>query len=753
MRCVQREAGAPRLASTLSTTGSPSRADARSADRACFRRRLLALLLAVPGLFTAAPGLIVAPTALLLGALALFHAAPAQAQATVSFEIDSLLVVETDREPEDIVVLLSAVQTQSVAVRISVAAADTTATSADYTLSATWVTFAPGETSKTFTISARADRITEGNEIVVLGLTPPTGIGLGTYSKNQIVIVDDSDANPSLNVTPGNGRLSLTWWTPPSVSADGWDVHYTSAASSSVANSATASGSDPATAWVAVTRTGVLKAQLIRPLSNGTFYRLRVRSFTLDAMNTRTSGDWFFRQGTPEQNEQTGWPPGLVPPNFQVLAGARQVTVTWDNYYGSPTGARVFIEYSKDPSQGPKRFGRNAAANTQTITNLDNGVTYYFRLYSAVWDEGASATRYSEPTEWKTATPTAAATDATLSGLTASSSTSASGTFTALTLDQSFAAGTTAYTATVPNTVDEVKLRPTVADSTATVEVGKGSTLSSVTSGTESAAISLQVGANAITVKVTAEDGSTTKTYTVTVTREEAQAQNNPAPTGLTVTPGNAQLSLSWTAPTGTLTGYDVQYTSALAASVGNSATASGNNPATAWVAVTRSGTTASQTISSLSNGTAYRVRVRAKNSNGNSAWVFGTGTPVAPAVSSTTPAAPTNLNVTPGNARLSLSWTAPTGTLTGYDVQYTSATSGSVANSAAASGSDPATAWVAVTRSGTTATQAISSLSNGTAYRVRVRARNSNGNGAWAFGTGTPLLQPTVSLSASPTR
>ena len=42
--------------------------------------RPLALLLGVPGLFTAAPGLVAAPTALLLGALSLFHAAPAEAQ-------------------------------------------------------------------------------------------------------------------------------------------------------------------------------------------------------------------------------------------------------------------------------------------------------------------------------------------------------------------------------------------------------------------------------------------------------------------------------------------------------------------------------------------------------------------------------------------------------------------------------------------------------------------------------------------------
>ena len=38
------------------------------------------------------------------------------------------------------------------------------------------------------------------------------------------------------------------------------------------------------------------------------------------------------------------------------------------------------------------------------------------------------------------------------------------------------------------------------------------------------------------------------------------------------------------------------------------------------------------------------------------------------------TPAAPTNLMVSAGDGSLALSWTAPTGTLTGYDVHYTSA-------------------------------------------------------------------------------
>ncbi|MCY4555703.1 MAG: fibronectin type III domain-containing protein, partial [Chloroflexi bacterium] len=118
---------------------------------------------------------------------------------------------------------------------------------------------------------------------------------------------------------------------------------------------------------------------------------------------------------------------------------------------------------------------------------------------------------------------------------------------------------------------------------------------------------------------------------------------------------------------------------------------------------------------------------------------------------STSPPAAPTGLTVTPGDTSMSVSWTAPTDTVTGYDVHYTSAAAGAVGNNVAASGSNPAAAWVAVTRSGTTASQTISSLSNGTAYRVRVRAVNTIGNSAWVFGTGTPQGPPTVSLSAFP--
>ena len=109
-----------------------------------------------------------------------------------------------------------------------------------------------------------------------------------------------------------------------------------------------------------------------------------------------------------------------------------------------------------------------------------------------------------------------------------------------------------------------------------------------------------------------------------------ALAQSSPS---LKVESGGGWLYLYWndlaTRFPGT-TDYYVNYTSAPASgngSVANSATASGNDPSKAWVAVER--TSASrlqprQLISGLAPGTAYRVRVAA-NTTG---WTFSTGTP-----------------------------------------------------------------------------------------------------------------------------
>ena len=85
-----------------------------------------------------------------------------------------------------------------------------------------------------------------------------------------------------------------------------------------------------------------------------------------------------------------------------------------------------------------------------------------------------------------------------------------------------FTSATTSYTDAVGNTITSVTVTPTTAGSNATVKVN-GTT---VASGTASGAINLNVGNNTISVVVTAQDGTTTKTYTVTVTRAPSNNDN-----------------------------------------------------------------------------------------------------------------------------------------------------------------------------------------------------------------------------------
>jgi len=72
------------------------------------------------------------------------------------------------------------------------------------------------------------------------------------------------------------------------------------------------------------------------------------------------------------------------------------------------------------------------------------------------------------------------------------------------------------YVASVPYSVNSVTVTPVTTDAAATVTVNTVS----VTSGTASAAIPLALGNNTITTVVTAQDGVTTLTYSIVITRQ-----------------------------------------------------------------------------------------------------------------------------------------------------------------------------------------------------------------------------------------
>ena len=86
------------------------------------------------------------------------------------------------------------------------------------------------------------------------------------------------------------------------------------------------------------------------------------------------------------------------------------------------------------------------------------------------------------------------------------------------------------YAASVANSVSQTTVAPTVNHSGATYVIN----LNGVTD--EDGVISLSVGSNIITIEVTAEDGETTRTYTVAVTRADALSTDATL-SGLTLEP------------------------------------------------------------------------------------------------------------------------------------------------------------------------------------------------------------------------
>ena len=188
------------------------------------------------------------------------------------------------------------------------------------------------------------------------------------------------------------------------------------------------------------------------------------------------------------------------------------------------------------------------------------------------------------------------------------------------------------------------------------------------------------------------------------------------APTGLTGTAGNQQISLSWTASTGA-TSYHVKR-----------ATTSGG-PYTQVAAPTG----ASYTDTSLTNGTKYFYVVSAVNASGESANSSeASGTPSLPV-----PAVPTGLTATAGNQQISLTWTTSNGA-TSYHAKRSTTNGGPYTQVAAP----------------TSASYTDTSVTNGTTYYYVVSALNAGGeSGNSSQASATLNSAPDVTITVDPTK
>ena len=177
------------------------------------------------------------------------------------------------------------------------------------------------------------------------------------------------------------------------------------------------------------------------------------------------------------------------------------------------------------PSQGGWRLKRNSGGGPdstgQTGWDLENG---FARGSAGSWflsSSQAGRMRLRVNGSAAGGDPPPLSTDATLSGLSLG---------TGVTLSPAFASGTDTYTASVANSVDEVTVTPTTNHASATVEIldTDDNELDDADDVEDDFQVALSVGDTVIKVKVTAEDGTSTQTYTVTVTRAAEMTPDDP---------------------------------------------------------------------------------------------------------------------------------------------------------------------------------------------------------------------------------
>ena len=136
----------------------------------------------------------------------------------------------------------------------------------------------------------------------------------------------------------------------------------------------------------------------------------------------------------------------------------------------------------------------------------------------------------------------------------------------AIAISPVFASGTTSYTASVDNDVDEITITPTVNEGNATVEYldSSDTAITDANPGKAGHQVSLAVGANTIKVKVTAQDTTTTRHYRVSanaVGTSDASGSDDATTEANTVTAQTDTTFISNSAQVGSISSITVRAT------------------------------------------------------------------------------------------------------------------------------------------------------------------------------------------------
>ncbi len=481
-----------------------------------------------------------------------------------------------------------------------------------------------------------------------------------------------------LGILSGNQTLELTWVAPVDNGGSGiqdYDVQYSN------------DGGVTSTLWDESTESNALSEEITN-LNNGTIYHLRVR-----ARNNVGHGPW------------SGWVPGqpattpAAPHPPTLTSGNRQLHVGWDtpaNDGGAPIHGYT-IQYSND--NGSTWNNWSIPADSQhflrtVITGLHNGTSYSVQV-RAHNHQGYGP--WSDPAvDQPVGTPAAPARPILTPGN------------------------------------KELHVRWDIPSDDGGTSISSYDVQYSYDNGATWNEWDVSIDSQSQQTTITSLENGVVHHVQVRASNSQGHgawstaALDRPAgfpsaPTRLTVAPRPNQLEVVWDHPLddggATIIGYDIQYS---------------NDRGATWRPWHLSSPLDDLTanILGLSNGNAYIVRVRAKNSQGQGPWLASESTmPLG------VPTAPTQLSLSPGDRELELSWAAPAddggSKVREYGIQY----------------SDNAGAtwrpWNGIIN-GQSLQETITGLDNGTMYQVQVRASNSQGDGPWSVrGEGQPATTP----------
>ena len=401
----------------------------------------------------------------------------------------------------------------------------------------TSIAFAAGDDSKTLTLPTRDDNVIKTASTVMVSLDTGSGYTLGTTTSASVSVTDNDDAtwtvstqsaeideggSSTITVAVANGK---TFASNQTISLA---VSGTTASSDYSLSSATLTlraGASSATATVTATDDAIVEGDetVIVTASHG---GQSIGSATVTIADN-DDATWTVSAQPTEIDEGESSTITVAVANGKTFASNQTISL-------AVSDTAISSDYSLSATELTLRAGASSA--TATVTATDDVIIE--------GDETVTVTASHGGQSVGSATVTIEANDAPLSNDATLSSLALSG------VDiGTFASGATAYSAAVGYDVSSTTVTADPNDDGASVTIADAN---GSTQGT-SRAVSLSSGDNVITVTVTAEDGTTAKAYTVTVTRAEPDVSwgqrlpdrdialdSDAAPTGLWTDGANA---------------------------------------------------------------------------------------------------------------------------------------------------------------------------------------------------------------------